>query len=58
MTQNNYDKFVNVVFESFNGTIWERLPKTKCDSFTQLKFGVDSFTQLKFGMVPGKYMLK
>ena len=57
--------------ESFNATIWERLPKSKYSSFQQLEFGVyDAAAHFNIGqkasilvyeklnMVPGKYTLK
>ena len=57
--------------ESFNGTIWERLPKTKYVSFLQLQFGVyDAVANFnigrkasvliyeKLGLIPGYYTLK
>ena len=55
--------------ESFNGMIWERLPKTKYVSSVQLKFGVyDAVSNFNIGrkasvltfeklnMIPGRYM--
>ena len=57
--------------ESFNATIWERLPKTRFVSRTQLEFGVyDAVANFNIGrkasvlifeklnMTPGKYTLK
>ena len=57
--------------ESFNGAIWERLPKSKYHSFQQLDFGVyDAVAHFNIGrkatilifeklnMVPGRYTLK
>lgn len=57
--------------ESFNGTIWERIPKTNYVSLTNLQFGVyDAVANFnigmkgsvliyeKLGMVPGAYTLK
>jgi hypothetical protein len=57
--------------ESFNGTIWERLPKTKFVSFSQLEFGVyDAVANFNIGrkasilvyesldIIPGAYTLK
>ena len=57
--------------ESFNGTIWERLPKSKFVTFTQLKFGAyDAVANFNIGrkasvliyekmmMIPGKHFLK
>lgn len=56
--------------ESFNGTVWDRLPKSKYSGLTQLRFGVydavsnfnigrkaSVLTFEKMGMVPGRYML-
>ena len=56
--------------ESFNGTIWERLPKSKFVTLPQLKFGVNDaianfnigrkasvLVYKKLNMVPGQYML-
>ena len=57
--------------ESFNGTIWERIPKSKYVSLKQFEFGVyDDVANFnigrkasilifeKLGMIPGKYTLK
>ena len=57
--------------ESFNGTIWDRLPKSKYSGLTQLRFGVyDAVANFnigrkasilifeKMGMISGKYMLR
>lgn len=57
--------------ESFNGTVWDRLPKSKYSGLTQLRFGVyDAVANFnigrkasvlvyeKMGMIPGKYMLR
>jgi len=57
--------------ESFNGTVWDLLPKSKYSGLTQLRFGVyDAVANFnigqkasvlvyeKMGMVPGKYMLR
>ena len=57
--------------EAFNGTIWERIPKTKFVSLLQLKFGVyDAVANFNIGkkasvliyekmnMLPGEHMLK
>ena len=57
--------------ESFNGTIWDRLPKSKYSGLMQLRFGVydavanfnigrkaSVLTFEKMGMIPGKYMLR
>ena len=57
--------------EAFNGTIWERIPKTKYVSLSQLKFGVyDAVANFNIGkkasvliyekmcMLPGGHMLK
>ena len=57
--------------ESFNATIWERLPKTRFVSRTQLEFGVyDAVANFNIGrkasvlifeklnMTPAKYTLK
>ena len=57
--------------ESFNGTIWERIPKTNYVSIKQLDFGVfDAVANFNIGrkasvliyeklsMIPGSYMLK
>ena len=57
--------------ECFNGTVWDRLPKSKFSGLTQLKFGVydavanfnigrkaSVLTFEKMGMIPGRYMLR
>ena len=57
--------------ESFNGTIWERLPKIRFVTLTRLKFGIfDAAANFnigrkanilifeKMGMIPGNYTLK
>ena len=57
--------------ESFNGTIWDRLPKTKFVTLNQLRFGTyDAVANFnigrkasvlvyeKMGMAPGRFMLK
>ena len=57
--------------ESFNGTIWERIPKTNYISIKQLAFGIfdavanfnigrraSVLTYEKLSMIPGSYMLK
>jgi len=57
--------------ESFNGTVWDRLPKSKYSGLTQLRFGVydavanfnigrkaSVLTFEKMGIIPGRYMLR
>ena len=57
--------------ESFNRTVWDRLPKSKFCTLPQLQFGIydavsnfnigrkaSVLTFEKMGMVPGHYMLK